>query len=162
MPPKPYTIERIVENMKRNTIIDPITNCWLFQGASSGPTGHCKIHFKNHDIYIHRFSAYIHWDFDLTSEILILHKQECPNSNCWNPIHLYEGTYSENTRDAIIAGTHNTVARLPKTHCIHGHEYTPENTHINKKGHRKCKQCHNEKERARGQANRDLYGGYYK
>ncbi len=28
-----------------------------------------------------------------------------------------------------------------KTHCIHGHEYTPENTIITAKGHRKCRMC---------------------
>jgi len=31
-----------------------------------------------------------------------------------------------------------------KTHCVHGHEYTPENTLRNKKtGHRFCRLCHN-------------------
>ncbi len=34
---------------------------------------------------------------------LVLHK--CNNKKCCNPDHLYDGTYKENTRDAIRAGT---------------------------------------------------------
>lgn len=29
-----------------------------------------------------------------------------------------------------------------KTHCNHGHEFTPENTGTNKQGHRFCRHCH--------------------
>ena len=37
-----------------------------------------------------------------------------------------------------------------KTHCIHGHEYTSENTLRNKKtGHRFCRICHNAASKAR-------------
>lgn len=39
----------------------------------------------------------------------------------------------------MTANTRNTGKR--KTHCIHGHEYTPENTYIKSTGIRGCKQC---------------------
>lgn len=29
-----------------------------------------------------------------------------------------------------------------KTHCIHGHEFTPENTYVRPKGWRECRACH--------------------
>jgi hypothetical protein len=29
----------------------------------------------------------------------------------------------------------------PRTHCKRGHEMTPENTYVSKKGHRSCKEC---------------------
>ena len=33
--------------------------------------------------------------------------------------------------------------RIPKTHCIHGHEYTPENVYLNPKtGVRSCRTCY--------------------
>lgn len=35
------------------------------------------------------------------------------------------------------------------THCIKGHEYTPENTRINKKGARECRECMNIRNAAR-------------
>lgn len=41
------------------------------------------------------------------------------------PSNLAYGTRSDNMRDALVAGTHNQAS---KTHCPHGHEYTPENT----------------------------------
>lgn len=28
-----------------------------------------------------------------------------------------------------------------QTHCIHGHEFTPENTRVTRKGHRQCRTC---------------------
>ena len=34
-------------------------------------------------------------------------------------------------------GAHNAA----KTHCPHGHEYTEENTYIDPKGSRRCREC---------------------
>ena len=34
-----------------------------------------------------------------------------------------------------------------KTHCVHGHEFTPENTMRHPDGHRYCRTCHNERKR---------------
>ncbi len=40
-----------------------------------------------------------------------------------------------------------------KSRCIHGHEYTPENTYINSRGHRECRLCirNNRRNRQRGE-----------
>lgn len=35
----------------------------------------------------------------------------------------------------------SNAERASKTHCKHGHEFTPENTHTNKNGWRYCKRC---------------------
>lgn len=32
---------------------------------------------------------------------------------------------------------------MPKTHCPHGHAYTPENTRTNSRGQRQCRACNN-------------------
>ncbi|MFL1432774.1 MULTISPECIES: HNH endonuclease [unclassified Nocardiopsis] len=48
------------------------------------------------------------------------------------------GTAAENMRDSIEHGTH---ANARKTHCPAGHEYTPENTRIDGRGHRACREC---------------------
>lgn len=37
----------------------------------------------------------------------------------------------------------------PQTHCIRGHEYTPENTVIKTSGTRNCRTCKNELEKER-------------
>jgi hypothetical protein len=52
--------------------------------------------------------------------------------------NLVYGTSSENTQDALRHGRHN-MAR--KTHCKHGHEFTPENTYMTPRGERQCRAC---------------------
>jgi len=54
--------------------------------------------------------------------------------------NLRYGTRSENRRDSVVHGTHY---QSKKTHCPYNHEYTEENTRINKKGARYCVTCMN-------------------
>ncbi|WP_370642253.1 NUMOD4 motif-containing HNH endonuclease [Corynebacterium sp. ACRQJ] len=48
------------------------------------------------------------------------------------------GTASENILDQVKAGTHNNAR---KTHCLRGHEFTPENTIKNGPNGRGCRTC---------------------
>lgn len=72
---------------------------------------------------------------------LALHK--CDNKRCCNPRHLYIGTHSDNTYDAIARLNHGSKLNSDKTHCVHGHEFTQENTHWfgPRKSMRYCKEC---------------------
>lgn len=60
------------------------------------------------------------------------------------PSNLEHGSSSDNTLDAVRHGTHN-MAR--KTHCLRGHEFTPENTSLITLSTgsiaRRCITCHN-------------------
>lgn len=47
-------------------------------------------------------------------------------------------TQSENMLDR---GRHGTDHNRNKTHCPHGHEYTPGNTYVDPNGWRKCRTC---------------------
>lgn len=62
---------------------------------------------------------------DLLPGELALHK--CDNPACVNtePGHLYAGTPLQNNIDCVTRGR-NCNSR--KTHCKHGHEFTPDNT----------------------------------
>jgi len=127
------------ERMKEETIIDPRTECWLYNGGRTG-NGYCQIRVDGVLQLVHRISAFFYLGFNHTDRTLqVNHK--CTNKNCWNPAHLYIGTQSDNVQDAIRDRTHNQVI---KTHCPKGHEYNEENTYISNKGFRFCRICKNE------------------
>lgn len=136
--------ERILNILKKNTIIDPITDCYLYVGYVT-KYGYGEIHLTpKRKERTHRLSAWIFLDYDLESNLQINHKTICSNSNCWNFNHIYIGNQLENMQDAIIIGTHINVKNSGKTHCKNGHEFTEENTSINKKGCKICRICHNQ------------------
>ena len=60
--------------------------------------------------------------------------------------NLTYGTPSRNQFDSVDHGTHYFATR---THCPHGHEYSPKNTYIRPNGSRKCRTCNRERERHR-------------
>jgi HNH endonuclease len=60
----------------------------------------------------------------------------CRNRHCVNLQHLEAVTFREN----LLRGETLTRAHAQKTHCLHGHLYTPENT-IKKPGGRECREC---------------------
>ena len=62
----------------------------------------------------------------------------CRNRSCYCPAHLEPVTHMENfLRGASPA---YTAAQKARTHCIRGHEFTPENTRFSLKN-RVCRQC---------------------
>lgn len=133
---KARTIEQIARLLHNNSIKEE-NGCWLYQGSQNDAGNrHCKIFFEGRKVYIHRLSAKIHWNFDLNSSMLILHKTNCPNANCWNPEHLYEGTHSDNTIDMVKTGSHNSQTNT-KVLCNNGHLLDG----VRSNGKRYCKTC---------------------
>lgn len=61
----------------------------------------------------------------------------CRNPKCINPDHLEPVSPREN----IIRGVGPTAINAAKTHCKHGHEFSPSNTYVNGKGNRSCRAC---------------------
>lgn len=62
----------------------------------------------------------------------------CAHRLCVNPAHLIAVTNEANLRRQTPAA---------KTHCVRGHEYTPENTFRNRNGRRNCRTCHTQQMR---------------
>jgi len=79
--------------------------------------------------------------------LVVMHS--CDNPECTNPEHLSVGTYADNTADMMNKG--RAVSSRWKseriTHCPKGHEYSEDNTSLNKYGHRRCRTCHRDTER---------------
>jgi hypothetical protein len=61
----------------------------------------------------------------------------CRNRSCVRPSHLEPVTNRVN----VLRGAGLAAANAAKTHCIRGHEFTPENTYLTRKG-RDCRICH--------------------
>jgi hypothetical protein len=49
--------------------------------------------------------------------------------------------YGSHARNMVEMGLNGKSPHGNKTHCKHGHEYTPANTHIGKSGSRFCLAC---------------------
>lgn len=69
----------------------------------------------------------------------------CRNPPCVNPAHVEPVTVGENT----MRGVGLAPQRARQTHCVNGHEYTPDNTYIApKRGTRDCRTCRQIRSRA--------------
>jgi hypothetical protein len=82
----------------------------------------------------------------------------CRVPSCMNPNHLEPVTFYENWR----RGVSYTAINLAKVYCIHGHEFTDENTYFMPSGGRRCRECDRESGRKwyreRGKALRSSEG----
>lgn len=71
---------------------------------------------------------------------------------CVRPDHLEPVTHAENVRRGN-AGKATGALMKAKTHCKHGHEFTPENTLLASTGARACRACRRIREANRRERN---------
>lgn len=121
--------ERLVARSDRSAGPD---ECWPWRGEIDDD-GYGKLTIRKQRYMAHRLSYQIY--VGPITEETIDHK--CKNTRCINPRHLRPLSRVDNTMDGTGWGATN--AR--KTHCIHGHEFTPENTRRTKEGYRTCIAC---------------------
>lgn len=124
-------------------IIDKINftdSCWLWTAATAG-RGYGVVYWEGRQDYAHRV-VYMVLVGPIGDGLEIDHVRErgCTSIKCVNPAHLEAVTHLENVR---------RCDKAMQTHCVHGHEFTEENTYRKGNGCRMCRACKRERFQAR-------------
>ncbi len=118
--------------------VNPKSGCWEWQ-ANTTPNGYGLVKLDGRNQMAHRV-AYELFVGPIPDGLEIDHL--CRVRNCVNPEHLEPVTGRENK----LRGLTVNAANAAKTHCIHGHEFTPANTGTDSRGRRECKACRRAKD----------------
>lgn len=119
-------------------MVEKTETCWLWMGAKQ-PEGYGRFGAgPGKSPLAHRF-AYELLVGPIADGMTIDHL--CRNTSCVNPAHMEPVTREENA----YRGNRNVA----KTHCDHGHEFTPENTYVppGRPHVRDCRACRAENSR---------------
>lgn len=112
--------------------VNDATGCWEWT-LSRNSAGYGLISMGRRDEgtgLVHRV-AWELWKDPIPDSMELDHL--CRVRHCCNPDHLEIVTSSENAR--------RRKPRKPKTRCKYGHELTPENTYVDLRGRRNCREC---------------------
>lgn len=122
--------------------VQQVGECWVWQGAKKTGTGYGYFHaVSGTTVRAHRW-AYEQMVGPIPDGLQLDHL--CRNPSCVNPSHLDPVTAKVNTARSESFAALN--AR--KTHCPQGHPYDADNTRIDKRGLRHCRECRNAQCRA--------------
>lgn len=127
-------------------LVEMTPSCWLWTGQLDR-YGYGRFRIYGGSVLAHR------WSFEQVLGPIPPGKQLdhlCRVRHCVNPSHLEVVAPEENTRRSWPA---------TKTHCVKGHEFTPENTYLRARsgeGRRDCRTCIRERARRYKQRRREV------
>lgn len=113
--------------------------CWRWTAATNG-AGYGVLAMSRDGVKVlaHRFSyELVHGP--IPDGLVVDHL--CRTPLCVNPLHLEAVPQRTNN----LRGSSPSARQAKQTHCVHGHEFTPENTYV-RAGHRSCRACHRAQE----------------
>lgn len=111
-------------------------DCWEWQGNKNhGGYGMVKRRALGGSLMAHR-AAYEIVNGPIPDGLVIDHL--CRNRTCQNPKHLEAVTQKVNLHRGVDVG--GKLAKLAKSSCRNGHQYTAENTAA-RSGRRRCRTC---------------------
>ena len=103
----------IEKRLLKKRLVDPETDCWLWTGCTNinrrnpQATVYGRLGVRGTVYKVHRLAAWLYKGFYLDSTLCVCHK--CDTPLCFNPEHLFTGTYRDNVRDCIKKGRGNKV-----------------------------------------------------
>lgn len=112
--------------------VEKTDDCWLWKAADNG-VGYGVFRLNSRQVLAHRV-AYQWANGPIPVGLTLDHL--CRTPRCVRPSHLEAVTQGENT----LRGTSPMAMNARKTHCLRGHEFTPENTYT-WNGGRECRAC---------------------
>ncbi len=130
-----------IDNFLSKVVIQP--GCWDWKGKIHKKTGYSEFKAQNTWYVAHRF-AYQFFVSSIPPAYVVHHK--CENRKCSNPKHLE----AMPARNHILLSDNPAGINARKTHCTHGHEFTPENTYIvprnpHRASRRTCRICNHKR-----------------
>lgn len=144
--PPPYvgSYDQLPDHLKKFTMGDP-NECWVWQGSRHKQNGYATAtSVNNYKAPAYRL-LYLMMVGSIPEGYQIDHICNNGPGGCVNWNHLRAVTQTENIR----RGSSPQAENGRKTHCVNGHEFTPENTMPHTGGNygRACRTCKEESQR---------------
>lgn len=115
--------------------VDASGVCWEWTGFKN-ENGYGVFTVNGRKVQAHRY-AYTTLVGPIPDDLVLDHR--CRNHGCVSPEHTEKVTAAEN----ILRGYGGPAQNARKTHCLRGHEFTPENTYFYGPSgtKRSCREC---------------------
>lgn len=107
-------MNNLIDRLLKKRNIDQETKCWNWTGCIH-KFGYGVIRVNKKTCKVHRVSANLFLNFNPDSGLCVLHK--CDNRKCFNPDHLFIGTYYDNNLDCKLKGRKKDTHGMGNPNC---------------------------------------------